>query len=165
MTPKIRCPCATNAQIIILICGAINVHRVSIYSFSHSCRLVSNYIHRWMNHVEHAKKLILILFQILEILPLVEFSPEEEIAEAEVERLLMAPPKSAVTSFDPFVDRMVNEDLSDMLPLTLDRDALRALDPTTILIAKWPKPLKTRYYRNLMPEWQISMCHVCFQVS
>lgn len=164
MIQKIHCPCAINAQIIILICGAINVHRVSISSFFHLCRLVSSCLHCRKNSIEYLKNLILSLFHILEILPLVEFSPEEEIAEAEVERLLMAPPKSADASFDPFVDRMVNEDISDMLPLTLDREALRALDPTTILLAKWPKPLKTRYYRNLMPEWQISMCHVCFQV-
>lgn len=65
---------------------------------------------------------------------------------------------------DPFVDTMINEEVSDILPLTLDRDALRALEPTTILIAKWPPPLKVRYYRNLMPEWQISMCPECLQV-
>lgn len=100
----------------------------------------------------------------IEILPLVEFVPEDGLAESEVERLLMAPPKSNTDSFDPFVDTMINEEISDMLPLTLDRDALRALDPTTILIAKWPKPLKIKYYRNLMPEWQISMCSVCLQV-
>lgn len=100
-----------------------------------------------------------------EILPLVEFVPEDGLAENEVERLLMAPPRSNEASFDPFVDTMINEEISDMLPLTLDRDALRALDPTTILIAKWPKPLKTKYYRNLMPEWQISMCSVCLQVD
>lgn len=93
-----------------------------------------------------------------------EFSPEEDIPEQEVERLLLAPPKANVETLDPFVDTMINEEVSDILPLTLDRDALRALDPTTILIAKWPRPLKTRYYRNLMPEWQISMCPECLQV-
>lgn len=100
----------------------------------------------------------------IEILPLVEFSPEDDIPDQEVERLLMAPPKIVNGTFDPFVDTMINEEISDILPLTLDRDALRALDPTTILIAKWPAPLKTKYYRNLMPEWQISMCHECLQV-
>lgn len=99
-----------------------------------------------------------------EILPLVEFSPEDDIPDEEVERLLLAPPKTNTESLDPFVDTMINEEVSDILPLTLDRDALRALDPTTILIAKWPSPLKTRYYRNLMPEWQISMCSECLQV-
>lgn len=96
---------------------------------------------------------------------MVEFTPEEDIPDQEVERLLLAPPKSNMESIDPFVDTMINEDVSDILPLTLDRDALRALEPTTILIAKWPPPLKVRYYRNLMPEWQISMCPECLQVS
>lgn len=102
---------------------------------------------------------------IAEIVPLVEFSHDEDIPEQEVDRLLMAPPKSNAETFDPFVDTMVNEDVSDMLPFTLDRDGLRALDPTTILIAKQSSPLKTKYYRNLMPEWQISMCPECRQVS
>lgn len=93
-----------------------------------------------------------------------EFSPEEDIPEQEVERLLLAPPKSNTETFDPFVDTMINEEVSDMLPFTLDRDGLRALDPTTILIAKQSLPLKTKYYRNLMPEWQISMCPECLQV-
>lgn len=101
----------------------------------------------------------------LEILPLVEFFPEDDIPEPEVERLLLAPPKSNMEQIDPFVDTMINEEVSDIFPLTLDRDALRALDPTTILIAKWPAPLKTKYYRNLMPEWQISMCPECLQVQ
>lgn len=100
----------------------------------------------------------------LEILPLVEFYPEDDIPDHEVERLLLAPPKSNMDQIDPFVDTMINEEVSDILPLTLDRDALRALDPTTILIAKWPSPLKTKYFRNLMPEWQISMCPECLQV-
>lgn len=108
---------------------------------------------------------ILFPFFSSEILPLVEFSPEDDIPEQEVERLLLAPPKSNMETIDPFVDTMINEEVSDILPLTLDRDALRALDPTTILIAKWPTPLKTKYYRNLMPEWQISMCPECLQVS
>lgn len=99
-----------------------------------------------------------------EILPLVEFHPETDIPEQEIERLLRAPPKTDSEKMDPFVDTMIHEDVSDVLPLTLDRDALRALDPTTVLIARWPRPLKTRYYRNLLPELQITICSECFQV-
>lgn len=96
---------------------------------------------------------------------MVEFCPEDDIPVQEVERLLLAPPKTNMETLDPFVDTMINEEASDILPLTLDRDALRALDPTTVLIAKWPQPLNTRYFRNLMPEWQISMCPECLQVK
>lgn len=90
--------------------------------------------------------------------------PEPDIPEVEVERLLMAPPKSDAKISDPFGETMVNDETSDLLPLTLDRDALRAIDPTTILIAHWPKPMKTKYYRNLLPELQISVCPKCLQV-
>lgn len=90
--------------------------------------------------------------------------PEADIPEQEVERLLMAPPKPDSMVIDPFVDTMVNEDVMDILPLTLDRDGLRALDPASVLIARWPSPLKTKYLRNLLPELQISICPECLQV-
>lgn len=105
-----------------------------------------------------------ICFLPTEILPLVEFYPESDINESEVERLLMAPPKPNMGHSDPFADTMIHEDITDALPLTLDRDALRAVDPITVLIVKWPKPLKTKYYRNLLPELQISICPECLQV-
>lgn len=76
----------------------------------------------------------------------------------------MAPPKPDSMAIDPFVDTIVNEDVTDVLPLTLDRDALRALDPASVLIARWPPPLKTKYLRNLLPELQISICPECLQV-
>lgn len=79
--------------------------------------------------------------------------------------MLRAPPKTNSGTLDPFVDTMVHEDVSDVLPMTLDRDALRAIDPTTVLIAHWPTPLKTKFYRNLLPELQITICPECFQVN
>lgn len=169
MIQKTPCRCATNVLTTIHICVEISVHHASISTFSHSYRLVN--IFRRLCQASSSIQCNLFWFPILcnfwfsEILPLVEFTPEEEILDQEVERLLLAPPKSNMESIDPFVDTMINEDVSDILPLTLDRDALRALEPTTILIAKWPPPLKVRYYRNLMPEWQISMCPECLQVS
>ncbi|XP_055325424.1 intraflagellar transport protein 122 homolog, partial [Sitodiplosis mosellana] len=129
------------------------------------CYKCSNYnSHLRGNQCPSCQHHYIFSFVSFEILPLVEFSPEDDIPEQEVERLLLAPPKTNIESMDPFVDTMINEEVSDILPLTLDRDALRALDPTTVLIAKWPAPLKTKYYRNLMPEWQISMCPECLQV-
>lgn len=100
----------------------------------------------------------------VEILPLVEFHTAAGISESEVERLLMAPPKPDAMSSDPFVDTMVHEDMGNALPMTLDKDSLRAIDPTTVLIARWPLPLRTKYYRNLLPELQISICPECLQV-
>lgn len=50
-----------------------------------------------------------------------------------------------------------------MLPLSLDRDGLRAIDPRNVIIVKRPPPIKTKYYRNLLPELQINLCPVCNQ--
>lgn len=163
MIQKTHCQCATNVQTIILIYVEIAAHRASINIYFHLFLSVSFVTHSMVQCNTNS----LFRFSLVqtEILPLVEFSPEDDIPEQEVERLLLAPPKANVETLDPFVDTMVNEEVSDILPLTLDRDALRALDPTTILIAKWPPPLKIRYYRNLMPEWQISMCPECLQVG
>ena len=94
-----------------------------------------------------------------------EFFPETDINESEAERLLLAPPKSNAIHLDPFTDTMVHEDLPDTLPVTLDRDSLRAVDPSTVLIVKWPAPFKTKYYRNLLPDLQISICPECLQAS
>lgn len=163
MIQKIHYQCVINVQIIIHICVAINVHHVNIRIFSHLFHSVN--IYNQIKCIEVIKLILDIEIIIhVEILPLVEFYPENDIPEQEVERLLMAPPKTNMEQIDPFVDTMINEEVSDILPLTLDRDALRALDPTTILIAKWPKPFTIKYYRNLMPEWQISMCPECLQV-
>lgn len=49
----------------------------------------------------------------------------------------------------------------DTFPSTMDRDALRAIDPREVIIIKGPKPLATRYYRNLLPELQITVCPEC----
>lgn len=104
-------------------------------------------------------------FVSFEILPLVEFVPEEHIPETEVERLLMAPPKSNELHPDAFTDIMVHEELNmeQMMEAVLDRDALRSIDPRSVIMAKWPRPFKTRYYRNLLPDLHIVICPECFQ--
>lgn len=59
---------------------------------------------------------------------------------------------------------MIHEDVGDTLPMILDRESLRAVDPKTVIIIKWPAPIKTKYYRNLLPELQITICPECRQV-
>lgn len=160
MIRKNCCRCATNAQIIVHICVAINAQRVNRITCFRLCLSVSSVgsLKPFAFNIKYE------IFKSTEILPLVEFMPEPDIPEQEVERLLMAPPKSDSIAIDPFVDTIVNEDVIDVLPLTLDRDALRALDPASVLIARWPPPLKTKYHRNLLTELQISICPECLQV-
>ena len=95
-----------------------------------------------------------------EILPLAEFAPEPGINEQEAERLLMAPPKSS--EFEQ-QDQFIQEDIGDTLTMSMDRDSLRSIEPREVIIVKWPAPLKTKYYRNLLPELQITVCPECNQ--
>lgn len=95
-----------------------------------------------------------------EILPLVEFMLEQDIDDNEAERLLMAPPK--IEHHDSYSDTMVNEEIGDM-PSVVDRALLRALDPRSIHIVKGPTLLKPKYYRNVLPELQITFCPSCSQ--
>lgn len=50
--------------------------------------------------------------------------------------------------------------------VVLSKQELRSLDPTEVIICKWPAPLRYKFYKNLMPEiMSISTCHKCFKVS
>lgn len=96
-----------------------------------------------------------------EILPLAEFFPESDITAEEAERLLMAPQKE--NAIDPFTETIIQDDIGDLLPITLNRESLRAIDPRNVIFMKWPKPIGTKYYRNLLPELQITVCPGCIQ--
>ncbi|XP_017129587.1 intraflagellar transport protein 122 homolog [Drosophila elegans] len=95
-------------------------------------------------------------FVSFEILPLVQFYPEVDISDSEAERLLLAPAKHAEDS-DPF-----NEDVASALPLSLDRNGLRAIDPNHVLILKRRgKNVRNVYYRNILPDLQVTYCPQC----
>lgn len=128
------------------------------------CYKCSNYsAHLNGNRCSSCEQNFTFSFVSFEMLPLVEFTAaEENITEAEVERLLMAPPKSNELHPDAFTDILVHEDISGMDLMELDRDGLRMVDPRSVIIVKWPKPFKTRYYRNLIPDLLITVCPECF---
>lgn len=101
----------------------------------------------------------LLTYLFTEILPLVQFYPEVDIPDAEAERLLLAPTKNADDA-DPF-----NEDVASALPLSLDRNALRAIDPNHVLILKrHDKHIRNIYYRNILPDLQVTYCSECLLV-
>lgn len=85
---------------------------------------------------------------------------QPDIDAQETERLLMAPPKNE--HHDSFADTMINEEIGDM-PSVVDRTLLRALDPRSIHIVKGPTLLKPKYFRNVLPELQITFCPCCSQ--
>lgn len=51
------------------------------------------------------------------------------------------------------------------IPITVNRQALLEMDTTSVLIYKWQPPMKYQYFKNLLPELQITVCQFCFKVS
>jgi hypothetical protein len=49
--------------------------------------------------------------------------------------------------------------------MTVGRDILKNMDASSILIVKWPKPFTTQYYRNLLPDLQVTCCKSCLKVT
>uniref|UniRef100_A0A915KTZ5 Uncharacterized protein n=1 Tax=Romanomermis culicivorax TaxID=13658 RepID=A0A915KTZ5_ROMCU len=41
---------------------------------------------------------------------------------------------------------------------------LLSLNRTEVIICEWPKPLKSRYYKNLIPEISVTKCGSCFRL-
>ena len=53
----------------------------------------------------------------------------------------------------------------DFQAVIVSRHVLRSLSRTEVIICKWPKPLRNRYYKNLMPDVIITKCPSCNMVS
>ncbi|XP_053684288.1 intraflagellar transport protein 122 homolog [Sabethes cyaneus] len=123
------------------------------------CYRCSNYSpHIHGNRCPNCNQEYVFSYVSFEILPLAEFGVETGISDQEAERLLMAPPK--FNDYDQ-IDQFIKEDIVDAFSASLNRDALRAIDPREVIIMKGPKPLPTKFYRNLLPELQITVCPEC----
>lgn len=58
------------------------------------------------------------------------------------------------------MDRSENKSFQ---PVILDTKGLLSLDSSSVLICKWPPPLKYRYFKNILPDLHIVMCESCFK--
>ncbi|XP_075229721.1 intraflagellar transport protein Oseg1 isoform X2 [Lycorma delicatula] len=127
-------------------------------------------------------------FVTFEVLPLVEFQLENGISEEEAMRLLETPaPESEQEPWsqriednfqamrleedspaipDPFTARLISfeNETDDFVPVIVNRATLLSMDPSSVLICRWPPPLRSQFYRNLLPELQITSCSVCNKV-
>jgi len=128
------------------------------------CYKCSNFsMHLSGNQCPNCQQDFVFSYVSFEILPLAEFYPESDISSEEAERLLMVPPKPNDDAVDPFTETIVQDEIGDLLPLTLNRESLRAIDPRNVILMKWPRPIGTKYYRNLLPELQVTICPECIQ--
>ncbi|CAG2056799.1 unnamed protein product [Timema podura] len=127
-------------------------------------------------------------FVSFEILPLVEFQLEPGISDEDAMRLIEAPApvttedpgwsQSAGDNFealrldeqtsDPFTARLLSlqsEDEEEFVPVIVNRLTLQAMDPGSVLVCRQPPPLGYQFYRNLLPDLQITLCPSCNKVS
>ncbi|XP_023027775.2 intraflagellar transport protein Oseg1 isoform X1 [Leptinotarsa decemlineata] len=121
-------------------------------------------------------------FVSFELLPLVEFQLEEGISDDEALRLLETPLKektedvwkenisenqqtlqldNSEENHDPFATKIAKQ--NEFHPVVVGRKILQSLDKTSVLICRWPSPLKCQYFRNLLPALHITMCESCFK--
>lgn len=125
-----------------------------------------------------------------EVLPVVEFILEDGISDVEAVRLIESEPAAEkmetdhweeadtgniqTMSFDdvlnvdsgadPFTARLMSFEQggSEFVPVTVNRHTLQSMEPSDIIICKWPPPLRYQYYRNLMPDvTSITKCSTC----
>lgn len=126
------------------------------------CYKCSNFsMHLSGNHCSNCQQEFIFSFVSFEILPLAEFFPETDITPEEAERLLMTPQKE--NAIDPFTETIIQDEIGDLLPVTLNRESLKAIDPRNVILVKSPLPIGTKYFRNLLPELQITICPGCYQ--
>ncbi|XP_044767186.1 intraflagellar transport protein 122 homolog [Coccinella septempunctata] len=126
-------------------------------------------------------------FVTFEILPLVEFVLEDGITDMEAVRLIETPPTTRrdvdkltikdrfqTLQFedddkgddeDPFSSRIVNYERKNggFIPIVLGRKELLSMDSSSVLVSKWNSPLRYKFFRNLLPDLQITMCYSCFK--
>ncbi|XP_065214169.1 intraflagellar transport protein 122 homolog [Planococcus citri] len=129
-------------------------------------------------------------FVTFDFLPLIEFQLEDGISDEEAIELLRSTSSESMTkqsttssqsdgnfqalfiddssqnSTDPFTATLINLEAENdrFNPVIVNRDTLLSMDINLVLICRWPKPLRYRYYRNLVPELQIIACSSCFKI-
>ncbi|XP_013786897.1 intraflagellar transport protein 122 homolog [Limulus polyphemus] len=130
-------------------------------------------------------------FVSFEILPLVEFVLEDGITDEEALRLLES--DSSILTEQPSwleesggkyqslrIDSNIENDLDadpftaqlmsfeegglEFSPVVASRSVLQSMKHSDVIISKWQSPLHYRYFRNLMPDVQITKCNSCNQL-
>ncbi|XP_043287356.1 intraflagellar transport protein 122 homolog isoform X2 [Venturia canescens] len=117
-------------------------------------------------------------FVMFEILPLIEFELDESITDEEAQRLIeesiyiddgnvLVEDQLTLRSneADLFTARLMRyEEKLGGSTIKVGRKVLKSMEPSSVLIVKWPKPFKTRYFRNLLTDLQVTFCKSCLKL-
>ncbi|XP_050423327.1 intraflagellar transport protein 122 homolog [Adelges cooleyi] len=123
-----------------------------------------------------------------EILPLIEFHVEDDISDTDALKLihssndvvtsqtnqsksqdtetLVLDEENPDNSIDPFTYKLINFETegTDRHSVVVNRSTLRTMNVNSVIVCKWPKPLKYKYYRNLLPGFLVTNCENCFKL-
>ena len=53
---------------------------------------------------------------------------------------------------------------SEFLPVVANRNVLRSLSRTEVIVCSWPKPLRNQYFKVVMVDVPIMHCNSCNKV-
>lgn len=125
------------------------------------CYKCSNFnMHLSGNKCSNCNQKFIFSYVSFEILPLVEFYTSQDIPSDEAERLLMAPPKQVDYEMDNH-HAFEQNNLNEYLPMVLNRDELRSLDPRNVIVVKQTRSSMIRFFKNLMPDIHVVICSEC----
>ena len=67
------------------------------------------------------------------------------------------------SSSDPFGQKLFSfqQDGDIFEPVVVGRSALATMQPGEVIVAKWNKPLRYQYFRNLLPDMSVTKCETC----
>lgn len=119
-------------------------------------------------------------FVSFEILPLVEFRLEEGISDREAIMLIESSATPSADKIrtgdilnmedsnneDPFGQKLFSfQQEGDIFEaVVVNRSALQSMQPGEVVVAKWPPPLRYRYFRNLLPDMSVIKCDTCHRM-
>ena len=52
----------------------------------------------------------------------------------------------------------------EFTPVVCNRNVLRTLSSTDVIICKWPKPLRWQFFKKILPDVSITKCDSCQKV-
>lgn len=145
------------------------------------CSTSNPLINKQGNICFNCKQPFVYSFISFEVLPVIEFFLDEGIDDNEAFKLLSKKPKIEVdapvmmdndTQYlklednDPFESEDSNIFSYDTAtgepgPLILNRKKLEMMNFSEVTICKWPHPLRTQYFKNVLPSVQIHRCPSC----
>ncbi|XP_047473268.1 intraflagellar transport protein 122 homolog [Penaeus chinensis] len=92
-----------------------------------------------------------------------EESRWKETESGDAQALMLDGSPSHMQNSDPFTSNLLGfyQGGSEYQPVSLNRQALAAMEPHDVIICRWPKPLRFQFFKNIMPDVPITHCTHC----